>query len=158
MHIAHTASVMFSQFMSFFLITGGGGGGVGCPGKCTLSTFLLQKSTCPWGEGVSRKVHSEHILATKVLMPAGRSGCLGKCTMSTFLLQKCSCLWGSRKMYYSGNVPGNKHNLGLPARGMQSIFELPSCSLIVLRINILFGCHVSFLLLFIIFLHAQQFL
>ena len=53
---------------------------------------------------MSGKVHSEHILATKVLMPVkgGGVGCSGKCTMSTFLL---------------------------PARGMQSIFELPSCFL-----------------------------
>ena len=44
-----------------------------CPGKCTLNTFLLQKCSCPGGGGgcVSGKVHSEHILATKVLMPMG---------------------------------------------------------------------------------------
>ena len=30
----------------------------------------------------------------------------------------------SGKMHYLGNVPGNEHILGLPARGMQSI--LPS--------------------------------
>ena len=35
--------------------------------------------------------------------------------------------WVSGRMQYSGNVPGNEHILGLPARGMQSIFELPSC-------------------------------
>ena len=80
------------------------GGWVGCPGKCTLSTLLLQKCSCPCVcvGGVSRKVHSEHIVATKVLMPmcVCVGGCLGKCILSTFRL---------------------------PARGMQSIFELPSC-------------------------------
>ena len=71
MRIAHTAGVMFSQFLSFLLSTGGKGvwesalwahscykttharglgGRVGCPGKCTLSTFLLQKCSCPWGK------------------------------------------------------------------------------------------------------------
>ena len=41
------------------------------------------------------KVSSEHIVATKVLMPMGWGGwCLGKCTLSTLLLQKCSYLWG----------------------------------------------------------------
>ena len=42
-------------------------------------------------------MHSEHIVATKVLMPVcvcGGGGCLGKCTLSTLLLQKCSCPWG----------------------------------------------------------------
>ena len=36
---------------------------------------------------MSRKVYSEHILATKVLMPVGGGGggCLGKCTLSTLL-------------------------------------------------------------------------
>ena len=38
-------------------------GGV-CPGKCTLSTLLLEKCTCPWRGG----------------------GCPEKCIMSTFLL------------------------------------------------------------------------
>ena len=71
--------------------------GVGCPGKCTLSTLLLQKCSCPWvgvgGVGwVSRKVHSEHIVATKVFM--GGWGCPGKGTLSTLLLQKCSCPLG----------------------------------------------------------------
>ena len=45
----------------------GGGGGSECPGKCTLSTLLLQKCSCPCGGGgggVSGKVHYEHILAT----------------------------------------------------------------------------------------------
>ena len=60
---------------------------------------------------MSRKVHSEHILATKVLMPMGGGGVF-------------------RKMHYSGNVPGNEHIIALPARGMQSIFELLSCLLI----------------------------
>ena len=41
------------------------------PGKCTLSTLLLQKYSCPRGGWVSGKVHSEHIVATKVLMPMG---------------------------------------------------------------------------------------
>ena len=71
MHITHTASVTFSQFLSFLLFTGGG---------------------------------------------------------------------GSRHMHYLANVPGLEHFLakdppppqatalfGLPARGMQSIFELPAC-------------------------------
>ena len=31
------------------------------------------------------------------------------------------------KVQYPGDVLGNEHILGLPARGMQSIFELPSC-------------------------------
>ena len=47
---------------------------------------------------MSEKMHYEHILATKMLMPMGGGGgggggggaaCLGKCTMGTFLLQKC---------------------------------------------------------------------
>ena len=70
--------------------------GGGCLGKCTLSTLLLQKCSCPWGGGgcLSGKVHPEHIVATKVLMPMGGwVGCLGKCTLSTLLLQKCSCPW-----------------------------------------------------------------
>ena len=72
------------------------------------------------GGSVSGKVHYEHILATKVLIPGGDLvGCPGKCTMSTFLLQKCSCPWGGGgvygKVHYSGNVPGNEHILGLPA-------------------------------------------
>ena len=43
---------------------------------------------------MSGKVHSEHIVATKVFMPVGGVGCPGKCTLSTLLLQKCSCPWG----------------------------------------------------------------
>ena len=111
----------------------GGGGGVGCMEKCTLRTFLPQKWLCPWEGGgcLGKHLHSEHILATKVLMPVGGGfGCLGKCTLSTFLLQMCSCPWGgglSRKMHYSGNVPGNKHILAYQRKGMQLIFELASC-------------------------------
>ena len=109
MRIAHTAKVMFSEFLSFF-----------SQGRGVL--------------GVRESALYEHILATIVLIPVG-GGCPGKCTISTFLLQKCSCprvcVWGGvfRKMHYSGNVPGNEHILGLPARGMQLIFELPSCSI-----------------------------
>ena len=73
MCIAHTAKVMFQSF---------------CPS--------VHK-----GGGVSGKVHYEHILATKVLMPVGGGGGV------------------SGKIHYSGNVPGNEHILGLPARGMQ---------------------------------------
>ena len=106
MRIAHTAKVMFSQFLSFCLQGGGG--------------------------GVSGKVHSEHIVATEVLMPVGGGwgvGCPGKCTLSTLLLQKCSCPWGggvSRKVY-SEHIVATK--VLPPMRGMQSIFELPSCFL-----------------------------
>ena len=50
MRIARTESVMFSQFLSFLLSTGEGVG------------------------GVSGKVHYEHIIATKVLMPVGGRG------------------------------------------------------------------------------------
>ena len=40
---------------------------------------------------MSGKVHSEHIVATKVLMPVGEGGvgCPRKCTLSKLLLQKC---------------------------------------------------------------------
>ena len=64
-------------------------GGIRCPGKCTISGgdlvsgkvhyehILATKVLMPMGggggggEGVSGKVHYEHILATKVLMPVG---------------------------------------------------------------------------------------
>ena len=53
---------------------------------------LATKVLMPWGEGVSGEVHSEHILATKMLMPVGGGGGGGGCTiqvmsegMSTFL-------------------------------------------------------------------------
>ena len=62
--------------------------------------IVATKVLMPVGGGMSRKVHSEYIVATKVLMPVGGRGCPGKCTMTTFLLL---------------------------ARGMQSMFELPSC-------------------------------
>ena len=123
-----------------------------------LATKVLMPVRWGW---VSGTVYSEHILATKVLMlwgGGGGVGCPGQCTLSTFLLQKCSChgggglgirdsaLWAHScyksaharggvgclgKMHYSGNVPGNEHIIGLPARGMQSIFELPSCLLLI---------------------------
>ena len=165
MRIAHMASIMFSQFMSFLLFTGGMGG---VQEKCTLSTLLLQKCSCPWGGGVSGKVHSEHIVATKVLMPMGggmsgkvhsehivatkvlmpmgEGGCPGKCTLSTLLLQKCSCPWGrggvqesalwAHCCYKSAHAHGGGgclekctlSTLLLPVWGMQSIFELPPCS------------------------------
>ena len=69
---------------------------------------------------MSGKVHSEHILATKVLMPVGE-GVVGldvwevhsehilgggeypgKCTLGTFLLQKCSCPWGGGWVWGGG--------------------------------------------------------
>ena len=93
--IAHTAKVVFSEFLSFWPQGGGGVSGK----KCTLSTLLLQKCWCLCVGGVSGKVHSEHIVATKGLMPGG---CPGQCTLSTLLLQKCWCLWGgggSRKVH-----------------------------------------------------------
>ena len=135
---------MFSQFLSSPLSTGGGGGWLSR--KVHYEHILAGR--------VSGKVHSEHIIA---------GGCLRKCTLSTFLLQKCSCPrrgggvveggvqestlwahscyksaharggWVSRKKHYSGNGPGNEHILGLPAQGMQSIFELPSCTAITLK-------------------------
>ena len=62
-------------------------------GKVHSEHIVATKVLMPMGGGVSGKVHSEHILATKVLMLIG-GGCLGKCTLSTLLLQKCSCPWG----------------------------------------------------------------
>ena len=118
---------------------GGRGEGVGCLGKCTMSTFLLQKCSClGGGGGGSRKMHysgNDHILATKVLMPVGGGvGCPGKCTiqlmsqqMSTFLIQKCSCSGVSGKMYYSGNVSGNEHIL---ATKVGHAISLPVISLL----------------------------
>ena len=68
--IAHTASVMFSQFMSFLLFTGGG-----VSGKVHSEHILATKVLIPMGGGcVSGKVHYEHIFATKVLMPMGGLG------------------------------------------------------------------------------------
>ena len=79
--------------------------GGGLSGKLYSEHIVATKVLMPMGGGggwVSGKVHYEHIVATKVLMPMGGGGvgCLGKCIMSTLLL---------------------------PERGMQSIFELPSC-------------------------------
>ena len=73
---------------------------------------------------MSGKVHSEHIVATKVLMPMrGGGGVPGKCTLSTLLLQKCSCPWGG---WVSGKVH-SEHIGRFRAGGKQSRFELPSC-------------------------------
>ena len=64
-------------------------------GKVHSEHIVATKVLMPvWGGGcwVSGKVHSEHIVATKVLMAVGGGGgvgCLGKCTLSTLLLQKC---------------------------------------------------------------------
>ena len=129
MGIVHTASVMFSQFLSFLLSTreeGGKGGswvsgkvhsehilatkvlmpmgGGGVSGKVHPEHILAAKVLMPvGGGGGSGKVHSEHILATKVLMPVGGGGgSLGKYTLSTFLLQKCSCPRGG----WGGDPPG----------------------------------------------------
>ena len=55
-------------------------------GKVHSEHIVATKVLMPVGGGVSRKVHSEYIVATKVLMPMG--GCPGKCTLSTLLLQK----------------------------------------------------------------------
>ena len=113
MRTAHTAKVMFSEFLSFCSQEGGGG---------------------VW---VSRKVYSEHIVATKVLMPGGVGGwrgvvgCPGKCTLSTLLLQKCSCPWGvgcggvqeSAKMLMPmgrGGVSGKVHSEHIVATLMGS--------------------------------------
>ena len=97
---------------------------------------------------MSGKVHSEHIVVTKVLMPVGR-GCLGKYTLSTLLLQKCSCPWGGGGGRVSGKVHSehivatkvlmpmeggggsgkvqSEHIGRFRAGGKQSRFELPSC-------------------------------
>ena len=75
MRIAHTAGVMFSQFMSFLLFTGG------VSGKSALWAHWCYKSTHAHGGvggyWVSGKVHSEHIVATKVVMPR-KGGVSGK--------------------------------------------------------------------------------
>ena len=63
-------------------------------------TMLLQKCSYPWG-WVSGKVHSEHIVATKVLMPMGGGV--------------------SRKVH-------SEHIGRFRAGGKQSRFELPSCN------------------------------
>ena len=60
MRIAHTASVMFSQFLSM-----GGGGGAGVSQKVHSEHIVATKVLMPRGGWVSRKVHSVHILATK---------------------------------------------------------------------------------------------
>ena len=65
MHIAHMASVMCSQFLSFLLSTGGVGAWVS--GKVHCEHIL------PGGE-LFRKVHSEHILATKSAHACGGWG------------------------------------------------------------------------------------
>ena len=63
--------------------------------KVMFSAFLSFCSQGGGWRGVSRKVHSEHIVATKVLIPMGGGvWCPGKCTLSTSLLQKYSCPWG----------------------------------------------------------------
>ena len=61
-------------------------------GKMHSEHIVARKVLMPMGGGLG-KVHSEHIVATKVLMPMG-GGDPGKCTLSTLLLQKCSCPWG----------------------------------------------------------------
>ena len=61
------------------------------------------------GGCLSGKVHSEHIVAAKVLMPKGGRGG-----------------WVSRKEHSEHIVATN---VLLPAVGMQSLFKLPSCSL-----------------------------
>ena len=50
--------------------------------------ILATKSAHAHGGGVSGKVHSEHILATKVLMPMGGWGGLGKCSSEHILATK----------------------------------------------------------------------
>ena len=99
--------------------------------KVMFSAFL---SLCSQGGGVSRKVHSEHIVATKVLMPMGGRGggvgvgCPGKCTLSALLLQN----------YKSGHTPGGvglgvwesalREHIGRFERAVRQLrFELPSC-------------------------------
>ena len=58
---------------------------------------------------MSRKVHSEHIVATKVLMPVGGGGCPGKCTLGTLLLQKCSCPLGGGRESALCDIYGEEH-------------------------------------------------
>ena len=55
-------------------------------GKVHSEHIVATKVLMPVGGGVSGKVHSEHIVATKVLIPVGGGGCPGKCTLSTLLL------------------------------------------------------------------------
>ena len=76
-------STFLLQKCSYLL--GGGGGS----GKVHYEHILVTKVLMPmeggWGGWVSGKVHYEHILATKVLMPVeggwGGGGCPGKCTI-----------------------------------------------------------------------------
>ena len=76
MRISHTAKVMFSKFVSF--CSQGKGGGVSR--KVHYEHILATKVLMPMGgvRGVSGKVHYEHIFATKVLMPVGGCWVSGK--------------------------------------------------------------------------------
>ena len=117
-----------------------GGGGVSRKGHS--EHIVATKVLMPVG-GVSRKVNCEHILATKVLMPVGGLGV------------RESALWAHccyKSAHAHGGVSGKVHSEDILAtkvlmsmggggvrgsvlwahsyypRGMQSIFELPSCS------------------------------
>ena len=76
MRIAHTAKVMFSEFLSFCPRGGGGSGqmhySANTPGN---ENILATKVLMPWGGGhmhyLANVAGNEHILATKVLMPLG---------------------------------------------------------------------------------------
>ena len=76
MRIAHTASVMFHNFCPSFCPQGWGGGGVWVSKKVHSENIGTTKVLMSIGGGcwVSGKVHYEHIVATKVLMPGGGGG------------------------------------------------------------------------------------
>ena len=91
--------------VSVLLLTGGGGGFR----ESALLAHCCYKSAQCHG-GVSGKVDSEHIVATKVLNAMGvgkvlnaMGGVFGKVHSEHILLQKCSCSWG-------GGVSGKVHS------------------------------------------------
>ena len=53
-------------------------------GKVHSEHIVATKVLMPvWGGGVSGKVHSEHIVATKVLMPVGRGLGVWECALTS---------------------------------------------------------------------------
>ena len=113
MHIMYVASVMLSQFLSFLLFTGGGGNIPEC-----LAAHLYKQvqafSSSFWPHMSRLITGKEHFLKLGTPHPMGKS---------TFWHY-----WG-RVLFATGDPPPHTHTLWTidSARGMQSIFELPSC-------------------------------